>query len=118
MTIMDTNAIILAGNLCKDAEVINLKKNDIARFGIFLNAPKKDGQDKPDSVIVNFEKFVKKDDTETIELLKKGKTVMVKGFMAVDAYTDKNGQRQVKMKFVATEIAPYTFTKKEDGKEK
>lgn len=111
---MDTNVIILAGNLCKDAEVINLKKNDIVRFGIFVNAPKKDGQDKPDSVIVNFEKFIKKDDTETINLLKRGKTVQVKGFVAVDAYTDKNGQRQVKMKLVATEITPFTFTKKEE----
>lgn len=88
------NFFAMAGRVVTDAKVmVECEKSNLVRFGIFLNTSKvKEGQKYPASMIVNFEAFVKKDDKETMELLKKGKSIKLTGFYDVDCYTDKDGK--------------------------
>ena len=107
------NSFSLVGNLCKDADVVNFEKADLVRFGIFINAQKKEGEEKTPSAIFNGEKIIRKNDDETKELLKKGKAVQVEGFIKAEPYTDKQGNQKVAIKFIATTIAKYEYKKKE-----
>ena len=52
------NSFSLVGNLCKDADVVNFEKADLVRFGIFINAQKKEGEEKTPSAIFNVEKII------------------------------------------------------------
>ena len=107
------NNFSLVGNLCKDADVVNLNKTNLVRFGLFINAQKKEGEEKAPSAIINFEKYIKKDDEETINILKKGKAVKVEGFFKAEPYTDKQGNQKVAIKLIATSIQKFVAEKKE-----
>ena len=113
------NNFTLVGRICKDAEVKNFEKKSIVRFGIFLNAQKKkEGQQYPKLTIVNFERFIKKDDNKILNILKKGNLVKVQGMYDVDAYTDKQGNEVVKEKRIALNIEEFSYPEKNEDKEK
>lgn len=111
----DYNNFTLVGRICQDAKVKNIGKSSVVRFGIFLNAlKKKEGEKNPESHILNFERFVKKDDTKLLDILKKGNLVKVQGMFDVDAYTDKQGNKVVKEKYIALQVEEFAYPKKED----
>lgn len=107
------NNFTMVGFICKDAEVKDFKNVNLVKFGIFVNEQKKEGEQQAPSAILNFERKLKKDDTKTIELLKKGSYVKVEGFFTPDCYTDKNGKKVNKVKLVATSIEPGPKKKEE-----
>ena len=66
------NNFSVTGYICKDAEVKNFDKAAIARFGIIIKHSERRGNETVTvSSILSLETWVKKDDTATLELLKK-----------------------------------------------
>lgn len=109
------NNFTLVGRICSNAEVKEFEKNSVVRFGIFLNAlNKKKGEKNPKSLILNFERFIKKDDTKLLDILKKGNLVKVQGMFDVDAYTDKQGNEVVKKKYIALQVEEFSYPEKKD----
>lgn len=73
------NNFTVTGYVCKDAEVTNFKKAAIARFGIIIKHTENRGNETITiSSILSLETWVKKDDSTTLELLKKGKKSRLK----------------------------------------
>lgn len=108
-----TNNFQYAGYICSDAKVIDFKKTNMVKFGMFVG--KNEGQKK--SAIINVEKICKKDDKQVIDLLKKGQLVKVTGFFDSNTYTTKDGKEVTNFVLVATSVEPHTFKKKEEKKE-
>ena len=109
------NNFSVTGYICKDAEVKNFDKAAIARFGIIIKHSERRGNETVTvSSILSLETWVKKDDTATLELLKKGKEVTVEGFFKPESYT-KDGKNVTVLKNVATKITPYVRDKKQDA---
>ena len=109
------NNFSVTGYICKDAEVKNFDKAAIARFGIIIKHSERRGNETVTvSSILSLETWVKKEDTATLELLKKGKEVTVEGFFKPESYT-KDGKNVTVLKNVATKITPYVRDKKQDA---
>ena len=96
------NNFSVTGYICKDAEVKNFDKAAIARFGIIIKHSERRGNETVTvSSILSLETWVKKDDTATLELLKKGKEVTVEGFFKPESYS-KDGKNVTVLKNIAT----------------
>ncbi len=68
------NNFSVTGYICKDAEVKNFDKAAIARFGIIIKHAEHRGNETVIvSSILSLETWIKKEDTATLELLKKEK---------------------------------------------
>lgn len=109
------NNFTATGNVVKDAEVKNLGKAQVIRFGIFINTTNtdKDGNRVQKSAIMNFERHIKAGDTQLTDILKKGKRVKVQGFFEADTWTDKeSGEKRSRIKNVALSVEE--IVKKED----
>lgn len=63
---------------------------------------------------LSLETWIKKEDTATLELLKKGKEVTVEGFFKPESYT-KDGNNVTVLKNIATKVTPCVREKKQDG---
>ena len=96
------NNFTVTGYVCKDAEIKNFEKSDIARFGVILKQGK---DDKQVTAILGCETFLKKGDAEKASLLKKGSFIRVNGFFKPESYTAKDGSQVNTVKLVATEIS-------------
>lgn len=105
------NNFTVTGFICKDAEVKNFEKAAIARFGIIIKH--KSSENTTVSSIISLETWVKNDDTETLELLKKGKEVTVEGFFKPESYT-KDGKSVTILKNIVTNISAFVREKKQD----
>ncbi|MBW4732876.1 single-stranded DNA-binding protein [Prevotella melaninogenica] len=109
------NNFSVTGYICKDADVKNFDKAAIARFGIIIKHSERRGNETVTvSSILSLETWVKKEDTATLELLKKGKEVTIEGFFKPESYT-KDGKNVTVLKNVATKITPYVRDKKQDA---
>ena len=76
----------------KTQKLKNFDKAAIARFGIIIKHSERRGNETVTvSSILSLETWVKKEDTATLELLKKGKEVTVEGFFKPESYT-KDGK--------------------------
>ena len=96
------NNFTVTGYICKDADVKNFDKAAIARFGIIIKHSERRGNETVTvSSILSLETWVKKEDTATMELLKKGKEVTVEGFFKPESYT-KDGKNVTVLKNIAT----------------
>ena len=99
------NNFTVTGYVCKDAEVTNFKKAAIARFGIIIKHTEHRGNETITiSSILSLETWVKKDDSTTLELLKKGKEVKVEGFFKPESYT-KDGKNVTILKNIVTKVS-------------
>ena len=109
------NNFSVTGYICKDADVKNFDKAAIARFGIIIKHSERRGNETVTvSSILSLETWVKKEDTATLELLKKGKEVTVEGFFKPESYT-KDGKNVTVLKNIATKVTPCVREKKQDG---
>ena len=109
------NNFTVTGYVCKDAEVTNFKKAAIARFGIIIKHTENRGNETiMISSILSLETWVKKDDSTTLELLKKGKKIKVEGFFKPESYT-KDGKNVTVLKNIATKVTACVRDKKQDG---
>ena len=70
------NNFSLVGNLCKDADVVNLNKTNLVRFGLFIKAQKKEGEEEPPTIKSYEKKHEEKRGDLTIQL-RKGKAAEV-----------------------------------------
>ena len=113
----ERNLIKLVGNLCKDAEVVKVGNVKIAKFGIFVDQQKKEGQEQGPSHILGFERLIGKNDQHIVDILKKGKTVAIEGFFKAESFEDKQGNLKTTVKLIAKDIQPYVYKKKEENKE-
>ena len=67
------NNFTISGFVVNDAKVKNFEKASVARFGLsFRTTEKKGDQEVKKSSILDMETWIKKDDTATIDMLKKG----------------------------------------------
>lgn len=115
------NQFSVSGIICKDAEVKNFEKSNLAQFGIIIKSYKKVGKKtETTTAILNSEMWIKKEDTKTIELLKKGKVVVIEGFFKVEQYTNKEEKQVTIIKNVTTKISEVVTEKKivQEKKEK
>ena len=109
------NNFSVTGYICKDADVKNFDKAAIARFGIIIKHAEHWGNETVTvSSILSLETWVKKEDTATLELLKKGKEVTVEGFFKPESYT-KDGKNVTVLKNIATKVTAFVRAKKQDG---
>ncbi|AUI56645.1 single-stranded DNA-binding protein [Prevotella jejuni] len=109
------NNFSVTGYICKDADVKNFDKAAIARFGIIIKHSERRGNETVTvSSILSLETWVKKEDTATLELLKKGKEVTVEGFFKPESYT-KDGKNVTVLKNIATKVTAFVRDKKQDG---
>ena len=109
------NNFSVTGYICKDADVKNFDKAAIARFGIIIKHSERRGNETVTvSSILSLETWVKKEDTATLELLKKGKEVTVEGFFKPESYT-KDGKNVTVLKNIATKVTPCVRDKKQDA---
>ncbi len=98
------NNFTLSGFVVKDAEVKNFDKASVARFGLsFRNTEKKGDQEVKKYSILPMETWLKKDDTATLGMLKKGTLIKVEGFFKADSYT-KDGKEINKTIHAVTKI--------------
>ena len=98
------NNITISGFVVNNAEVKNFEKSSIARFGLsFRTTEKKGDKEIKTSAILNFETWVKKEDTATLDMLKKGTLIKVEGFYKAESYV-KDGKEVHVPKLVATKI--------------
>jgi len=106
------NNFTVTGYVCKDAEVTNFKKAAIARFGIIIKHTENRGNETiMISSILSLETWVKKDDSTTLELLKKGKKVKVEGFFKPESYT-KDGKNVTSLKNIVTKVSAFVREEK------
>lgn len=90
------NNFTISGFVVNDAKVKNFEKASVARFGLsFRTTEKKGDQEVKKSSILDMETWIKKDDTATIDMLKKGTLIKVEGFFKADSYT-KDARRFIK----------------------
>ena len=109
------NNFSVTGYICKDADVKNFDKAAIARFGVIIKHSERRGNETVTvSSILSLETWVKKEDTATLELLKKGKEVTVEGFFKAESYT-KDGKNVTVLKNIATKVTAFVRAKKQDG---
>ena len=98
------NNFTISGFVVNDAKVKNFEKASVARFGLsFRTTEKKGDQEVKKSSILDMETWIKKDDTATIDMLKKGTLIKVEGFFKADSYT-KDGKEVHKTVFAVTKI--------------
>lgn len=98
------NNFTISGFVVNDATVKDFEKASVARFGLsFKTTEKKDGQEVKHSAIINLEKWIKKDDNTTLNLLKKGTLIKVQGFFKADSYI-KDGKEKNITVFLATSV--------------
>ena len=108
------NNFTVTGYVCKDAEVKNFEKAAIARFGIILKYTERKGNETTTvSSIISLETWIKKDDTATLELLKKGKMITVEGFFKPENYIKDNKSVTV-LKNIVTKVTPYVRPEKKN----
>ena len=73
------NNFTISGFVVNDAKVKNFEKASVARFGLsFRTTEKKGDQEVKKSSILDMETWIKKDDTATIDMLKKGTLIKVR----------------------------------------
>ena len=100
-----TNNFAIAGFVVNDAEVRECTNSNIARFGLSVKrTEKKSEEEKSTSAILNIETWCKKDDTQKLDLMKKGMLIQVEGFFKPEQYTDKDGKEKHVIKLVATKV--------------
>lgn len=98
------NNFTISGFVVNDAEVKSFDKASVARFGLsFRTTEKKGDQEVKKSSILNMETWLKKDDTATLDMLKKGILIKVEGFFKADTYT-KDGKEVHKTIHAVTKI--------------
>lgn len=98
------NNFTISGFVVSDAKVKNFEKASVARFGLsFRTTEKKGDQEVKKSSILDMETWIKKDNTATIDMLKKGTLIKVEGFFKADSYT-KDGKEVHKTVFAVTKI--------------
>ena len=103
------NNFKVTGYVCKDAEVTNFKKAAIARFGIIIKH--RGNETITISSILSLETWVKKDDSTTLELLKKGKKIKVEGFFKPESYT-KDSKNVTTLKNIVTKVSAFVREEK------
>ena len=96
------NKVILMGNLTRDPQLSNLPSgSSVTRFGMAVNRKWKgaDGQQKEEVLFVDCDAFGKTG--EVINQYKhKGDSLLVEGRLALDQWTDKEGNKRSKHKIV------------------
>lgn len=98
------NNFTISGFVVNDAKVKNFEKASVAHFGLsFRTTEKKGDQEVKKSSILDMETWIKKDDTATIDMLKKGTLIKVEGFFKADSYTN-DGKEVHKTVFAVTKI--------------
>ena len=98
------NNFTISGFVVNDAEVKSFDKASVARFGLsFRTTEKKGDQEVKKSSILNMETWLKKDDTATLGMLKKGTLIKVEGFFKADTYS-KDGKEIHKTIYAVTKI--------------
>ncbi len=111
------NNFTVTGYVCKDAEVKNFEKAAIARFGIIIKHTEHKGNETITvSSIISLETWVKKDDQNTLELLKKGREITVEGFFKPETYS-KDGKNVTVLKNIVTKIVAFVREKKQEAPE-
>lgn len=98
------NNFAISGFVVNDARVKNFEKANVARFGLsFRSTEKRGDQEIKKSSILDMETWIKKEDTATLDMLKKGSLIKVDGFFKADSYT-KDGKEVHKTIFAVTKI--------------
>ncbi len=100
------NRVLLAGNLTRDPQVKFLaNERAVANFGLAINRRYKsaDGQLKEETTFVDVEAWGR-----TAELvgqyLVKGRAAFIEGYLKLDSWDDKDGQKRSKLKVVADNV--------------
>lgn len=99
------NKVILAGNLTRDPETVNLPRGgSLVKFGIALNRSWKDqasGEQKEEVTFVDVDAFGKTADAIG-KFLRKGSSVLIEGRLKMDSWDDKKtGDKRSKLGVVA-----------------
>ena len=100
------NNFTATGFVAADAQVKNVGKSSIVRFGIFIKETRtdKDGQKQSVSAPMWFERHIKTDDSEFTKLIVKNNLVKVTGFFQPEQWTDKDGNKQDRIKNIALSV--------------
>ncbi len=100
------NRVLLGGNLTRDPQVRFLaNERAVANFGLAINRRFKgaDGQMKEEVTFVDIEAWGR-----TAELvgqyLTKGRACFIEGYLKLDSWDDKDGQKRQKLKVVADNV--------------
>ena len=95
---MNYNKAIIAGNLTRDPELRKTQSGaTVTSFTVAINERQKDGTDR--TSFINCEAFGKV--AETIEkYFKKGKPIFIEGRLRQEAWEDKQGNKQTKIKVI------------------
>ena len=98
------NKVILVGNLTRDVNLRYLPSGSaVADFGLATNRRWKDKQtneDKQEVMFIDISVFGRSAEVAN-QYLKKGSKVLVEGRLALDTWTDQNGNNRSKHKIIA-----------------
>lgn len=113
---MNANSFSLRGYVAADAKVNNFEKNSVARFGLIIKTKDRKDATKVTTAIQSIETWVKNDDSDRLNLLKKGTFVNVSGFFKAEVF-EKDGKQHSIVKLIATTVEKYQKENGDDKKE-
>jgi single-strand DNA-binding protein len=103
---MQYNQVMLAGNLTRDPQVVELKSGTkVARFGLASNRRfrNKAGEKQEETLFIDCECFNKT--AELVEqYLKKGRNVFVSGRLKLDQWEDGDGNKRSKINILVNQV--------------
>ena len=111
------NSFEVTGFVVNDAVKNEFKNATVARFGLSVVRTEGKGENKKRvSAILNIEVWRSNKNTATLDVLKKGTRITVKGFFKPEAY-EKDGKTIQHIVFAGTEITTGNDENEEDTKE-
>lgn len=101
------NKVIIAGNITRDPEAFTTNSgNLVVNFGLAINDKRKkddSGDWIQDTTFVDITVFGQTAEY-SVSYLKKGKTVLIEGFLKYDCWTAENGEKRSKLKVIGTRL--------------
>lgn len=98
------NSFEVTGFVVNDATVNKFENASVARFGLAVARTEGKGEEKKrKSAILNIEIWRNNKNTQTLDILKKGVRITVKGFFKPDTYM-KNEKEISRIIFAGTEV--------------
>lgn len=101
------NILKVSGYVCGSAEIRQFTNSAVARFSLAISRQEKNGEEATRvTSYLPFECWRKESNSETFDLLTKGKFVTVEAFMKPSEYVDREDKKRNQLVFVATKVYP------------
>ncbi len=106
-TTASPNNFNLTGFVAVSATIRSFENSSVARFPLSISRRETaaDGSETRKSALISCECWSKTADSARFALLQKGTLVSISGYLRPDEYTDREGNRQQRVVFVATSVA-------------